>query len=43
MYGSAQIWWVYAHYNPGQTIHPIMDFIQNKIVHQRLIESQGLL
>ena len=33
MYGSAKLWWVYAHYNRDKLVDPIMDFISGtKIV-----------
>ena len=33
MYGSARLWWVFAHYNRDKLVDPIMDFISGtKIV-----------
>ena len=41
MYGSAQLWWVFAHYNRDKLVDPIMDFIreQNSLTQDHRISK----
>ena len=42
MYGSARLWWVFAHYNRDALVDPIMDFKSGtKIVAPKNFTVQG--
>ena len=42
MYGSARLWWVFAHYNRDTLTDPIMDFISGtRIVAPKIYRATG--
>jgi hypothetical protein len=42
MYGSARLWWVFAHYNRDTLVDPIMDFKSGtRIIAPRNFTVQG--
>ena len=42
MYGSARLWWVFAHYNRDTLHDPIMDFTSGtKIVAPKIFRATG--
>lgn len=42
MYGSARLWWVFAHYNRDTLNDPIMDFLSGtKIVAPKTFQATG--